>query len=418
MRESSKRLKTGASIAASAPRLIVGIGASDVGVDADVATRALLQLQDVMDQSLVILDSELRVQSANRRFFDYFMLSPRKTQGRQLRELAGGQWNSGPLNALLNDTLVNGVPFRNFELDRRFQHLGQRLLRLSAVRVPNEGRAVHTLFLTITDITDLRQSESVKRLEERDRTQREFISNVSHELRTPVTAIKGYAETLKRGGLDDRKNRMSFVSTIERHADRLTRLIDDLLRISTLSERPAPRLRRIRLSGLVRECVSDIAPLGTASRVSISGNIPAALTVSADRVQLVDVLRNLLTNAVKFNRPGGRVLVKARAAADEAVIVVQDTGVGISQKDLPRQFERFYRGRGARTSPGTGLGLSIAQQIVSAHGGRIWAESRRGQGASFHFTLPLWKADRITRLPGRTSSARARATVPRRRRGR
>ena len=86
------------------------------------------------------------------------------------------------------------------------------------------------------------------------------------------------------------------------------------------------------------------------------------------------------------------MLIKAHAAAHEAVIVMQDTGVGIAGKDLPRLFERFYRGRNARTRQGAGLGLSIAQQIVAAHGGRIWAESRKGEGASFHFTLPLWKA--------------------------
>lgn len=361
-------------------------------LDADVAKRALLQLQDVMDQSLVILDSELRVQSANRRFYDYFQLSRRQAQGRLLRELAGGQWNAPALNALLNDTLVNGNPFRNFELDRRFQHLGQRLLRLSAVRVPNEGRAAHTLFLTINDITDLRRAETVKKVEERERTQREFLSNVSHELRTPVTAIKGFAQTLKHGGLDDRKHRMGFVDTIERHADRLTSLIEDLMRISTLAESPVPHLRKIRLSELIGECILDAVPLAKSGRVSISGNIPAALTVSADRAQVIDVLQNLLHNAVKFNRPGGKVLVKARAAAHEAVIAVQDTGVGISEKDLPRLFERFYRGRNARARQGAGLGLSIAQQIVTAHGGRIWAESRNSKGAAFHFTLPLWKA--------------------------
>lgn len=208
-----------------------------------------------------------------------------------------------------------------------------------------------------------------------------------------MTAIKGYAQTLKQGGLDDLKHRMSFVDTIERNADRLTRLIEDLMRVSKLERRPIPRLRKIALNALVKECVKRAAPLAGMSRIGVRVEIPPALTVSADRAQLVDVVSNLLDNAVKFNRPGGRVLIRGRAAGNEAVVVVQDTGVGISAKDVPRLFERFYRAKSTRARHGAGLGLSIARQIVAAHGGRIWAGSRKGEGASFHFTLPLWKAD-------------------------
>lgn len=360
-------------------------------LDADVAKRALLQLQDVMDQSLVILDSDLRVQSANRRFYELFKLTAKQTQGRPFRELCGGQWTKGPFLSRLEDALRRDKPFQGLELEARFPHLGQRLMRLGAVRVPNEGRAAHTLFVTIKDITDLRRAETARKVEERERTQREFIANVSHELRTPVTAIKGFAQTLRDGGLDDRRHRLGFVNTIERHADRLSRLIESLLRISMLTDIRAPRTRKVPLRRLVRHGVSSYASIARAKEIALRVEIPASLAVSGDRTQLVDVLQNLLSNAIKFNRPGGRILIQARAAGDEAVVSVQNTGAGIAEVDFPRLFERFYRGRNSRKVWGSGLGLSIAQQIITAHGGRIWAESRKGESASFHFTLPLWK---------------------------
>ncbi len=353
-------------------------------LDADVAKRALLELQDVMEQSLVILDSDLRVQSANRRFYELFRLTPKRTQGRPFLELAGGP---PALAGRLRDALARGMPFHGFELERRDLRHGQRLLRVGAVRVPYAGRAA--LYVGIRDITDRRRAETAKRLQERERVQREFIANVSHELRTPVTAIKGYAQTLKHGGLDDRKHRLEFVNTIERNADRLKLLIDDLLRISALSELPPPRRGKVPLRELVRRCAAEAAPRAGARRISLRVDVPAALAASADRRQLRDVLRALIGNAVKFSRPGGKVSIKARAAGGEAVIAVEDLGIGIPERDFPRLFERFFRGRNARTLPGSGLGLSIVQQIVAAHGGRIWADTRRRGGAAFHFTLPL-----------------------------
>ncbi|MDP3541042.1 MAG: chemotaxis protein CheB [Elusimicrobiota bacterium] len=349
-------------------------------LDADVAKRGLLELQDVMEQSMAILDSELRVQSANRRFYELFRLTPRRAQGRPFIELAGGKGAGPALLKRLRAALVDGTPFRGFELDRRLRHLGQRVLRLGAVRVPDAGRAA--LYVGVKDITDVWRAETAKRLAERERTQREFIANVSHELRTPVTAIKGFAQTLKHGGLDDNKHRRSFVDAIERNADRLKGLIDALLRISELDERPLPRRGKVPLRALVRRCA---ASAGASVRV----DVPAALEVSAERGQIREVLGSLIGNAVKFGRPGSPVLVKARPAGGEAVVTVEDRGIGVPERDFPHLFERFHRGRNARGLPGSGLGLSIAQQIVAAHGGRIWADERRRRGAAFHFTLPL-----------------------------
>lgn len=311
----------------------------------DSTSRMLLELQDVMGQPMAILDAGLRVQSANRRFYELFRLTPRRARGRPFVDLAAG------------------------------------------LRVPDAGRVA--LYVGLKDITDVRRAETKERMAERERTQREFIANVSHELRTPVTAIKGYAQTLKQGGLEDKKRRLDFVDTIERNADRLTGLIDALLRISALNERPTPRRRPVRLSGLARRCAAAAATQARSNRVVLRVGVPAALKASADPGQIRDVLRALVDNAVKFSRPGGQVAIKAREAGGEAVVSVEDRGIGIPERDFPRLFERFFRGRNARRLPGSGLGLSIAQQIVAAHGGRIWADARRRRGAAFRFTLPL-----------------------------
>lgn len=221
---------------------------------------------------------------------------------------------------------------------------------------------------------------------------REFFANISHELRTPVTAIKGYAQTLKQGGLDDVESRMSFIDAIERNADRLTRLIEDLLRISRLAERPVPRRRTLALGAFTRTWAEDLAPLAEERGVSVHIGIPSALKVSADPAMLIDAVQNLIVNALRHSRPGGRVRIAARAVGNEARIVVSDAGVGIFRKDLPRLFERFYRTRGMRKSPGAGLGLSIVKQIVAAHGGRISATRRTDKGTDVTFTLSLGKA--------------------------
>lgn len=224
-----------------------------------------------------------------------------------------------------------------------------------------------------------------------DRAQQEFIANLSHELRTPVTAIKGYAQTLRAGGLDDLKHRNMFVDTIERHADRLADLIEDLLLISRLTERPKPRHRRTALAPLARKVVADHEPLLKRAGIAVRVEAPASLAVSAERALIMTVFDNLVDNAAKHGRKGGRLTIKLVAACDEVVVSVEDDGPGIAAKDLPRVFDRFYRARSAKSRPGAGLGLSIVQQIVVAHGGRVWAESRRGRGTAVRFTLPLAK---------------------------
>jgi two-component system phosphate regulon sensor histidine kinase PhoR len=232
------------------------------------------------------------------------------------------------------------------------------------------------------DITHLRQLE---------RMRRDFVANVSHELRTPLTAIKGYAETLSDGALDDREAAARFVGIISSHADRLNRLLDDLLDLSRLeSEQMEVELGSFQLKNLVDACVASVGQNAVQKRVAVAGDIPPDIQVTCDAKLIEQALINLLDNAVKYTPEGGQIRVGTRPVGGERIAVyVEDTGIGIPSEDLDRVFERFYRvdkGR-SRDMGGTGLGLAIVRHIAEAHGERVSVESALGKGTTFSLEL-------------------------------
>lgn len=250
------------------------------------------------------------------------------------------------------------------------------------------GKTVGVIVFSV-DITDRMRAEEV--LRESERSQRDFVANVSHEFRTPVAAIKGFAETLRRGGLEDKKNRQRFVRIIERHAERLGALIESLLTLSTIESgmiKLSPE--DVDLRRFVDDYVESIGTLLRRKGVCAFVRIPAGLRARADAPMLLQVLENLFGNAIKFNRAGGSIAVSARGVRGCRVqVTVRDTGHGIPAKDLPRVFDRFFKGSNDPGAFGsTGLGLHLVKKIVESHGGRVWAESRPRRGSAFHFTLP------------------------------
>jgi two-component system phosphate regulon sensor histidine kinase PhoR len=203
--------------------------------------------------------------------------------------------------------------------------------------------------------------------------------------------IKGYVETLLGGAKDDPATAEKFLQTVERHTNRLTLLIEDLLTISSLeSGQIALNPQPIALSTAAEKVLGDFRPRAEAKNVSLRSAIPA-LTARADSNRLHQVLSNLVDNAIKYGRAGGSVVVGGCETGDGQIeVYVQDDGPGIPPEALERIFERFYRVDKARSRDqgGTGLGLSIVKHIVQAHGGKVWAISEPGNGAAFFFTLP------------------------------
>src|SRR3990167_266899 len=233
------------------------------------------------------------------------------------------------------------------------------------------------------DVTEEKRVEAIKR---------DFVANVCHELRTPLASIKGYAETLLDGALNDRATLKKFLTIIDRHANRMTAIIDDLLTISMIeSHQMQLKLEAVDIKGLINSVLQgfekNARDKGLKLIFDMRDDLPA---VTADRVRLEQVIVNLVDNAIKYTNQG-EVKISARKEDNAMRIDVEDTGIGIPEKDIPRIFERFYRvdkGR-SRELGGTGLGLAIVKHIIQAHKGKIWVESQLGKGTTFRFTLPL-----------------------------
>jgi two-component system phosphate regulon sensor histidine kinase PhoR len=239
------------------------------------------------------------------------------------------------------------------------------------------------MILVFHDLTRLRQLENLRK---------EFVANVSHELRTPLSLIKGCVETLLDGAGDNPGQARRFLQIIARHTDRLTYLIEDLLTLSRLESGTAVlSLSETDLRELGGRTVEDLAARAAERGTRLVNEVPAGLTAHADAGRVLQVLFNLVDNAIKYGRPQGQVVIGGRATDGEFVeLWVRDDGPGLPREALGRVFERFYRvdRNRAREQGGTGLGLAIVKHIVQSHGGEVRVESEPGRGAAFYFTLP------------------------------
>jgi two-component system phosphate regulon sensor histidine kinase PhoR len=328
---------------------------------------------DSMIEGVLVLDENGLVSFANRTFAEMFA-TVGILRGKALLEAV----RSHEIAALAERARVEG---RVLDHELKLPGESECWLQINAAAVTaGDGRKLGTI-LVFHDLTRLKQLEA---------TRQEFVANVSHELRTPLAMIKGYTETLLGGAKDDPATATKFLQTVERHADRLTLLIEDLLTISSLeSGQIKLNLQLVALGPVVEKVFSDLKPRADAKGVKLLNQLPP-LVVAADANRLHQVLSNLVDNAIKYGRAEGSVIVGGSPVAGGAEVYVQDDGPGIPVESLERVFERFYRVDKARSRDqgGTGLGLSIVKHIVQAHGGKVWARSEPGRGATFLFTLP------------------------------
>ncbi len=236
--------------------------------------------------------------------------------------------------------------------------------------------------VVFTDITELRRLEQVRK---------DFVANVSHELRTPLTSITGYVDTLLEKEIGDLNTIKKFLRIIKKEADRLALLIRDLLDLSRVEGQIA-NLKPARLESVVHKPLKIIEELAGEKNIKIKKefeeNLPLVLMIPG---QIEQVFVNLLDNAIKYNNPGGKVIVRAYHRGDKVFVEVEDNGIGIPSKDQERIFERFYRVDKARSRElgGTGIGLSIVNNIIKAHHGKIEVKSKPGKGTVFKFYLKI-----------------------------
>lgn len=238
--------------------------------------------------------------------------------------------------------------------------------------------------VVLYDVTEIRNLEKIRQ---------EFVANVSHELRTPLTSITGFIETMLSGSPKDPAQSEKFLKIMQEDANRLARLIDDLLDLSVMESKVSVlKPVKINLHEEIEKALLSLQPAVKKRNIEVVLDFDKNISeISADRDRLKQVFVNLIDNAIKFNKDGGKITLKTALLKDSLEITVQDTGLGIPPQDLPRIFERFYRVDKMRSkdSGGTGLGLSIVKHILEAHSGTIICESKPGQGSTFRVFLPL-----------------------------
>jgi two-component system phosphate regulon sensor histidine kinase PhoR len=332
-----------------------------------------------MRAGVLVIDSEGRITLLNPVLGRILQADLKESLGRKLIEVV----RNAELKSILDRVLADkkeATAIVEMALGTR------RSFEVVAVPLGEAGPASGGVVAVLHDITRLKELEAIRK---------DFVANVSHELRTPLTSIRGFAETLLDGALEDRNNNRRFVEIIKSHALRLSDLTMDLLTLATLeSESFQLKPEGIDLPALVHEVLESFRPLGLAKRQELEAVIdPGLPQIKADRDRIRQVLINLLDNAVKFTPEEGKISLEVRLNAEGTGVEVhvKDRGIGIPSSELPRIFERFYRVDKARSREqgGTGLGLAIVKHMVEAHRGHVSVKSTLGQGSDFCVTLPL-----------------------------
>ncbi len=295
---------------------------------------------------------------------------------------AGSQFASITRDARINDLVRTAIlESATQRSDVYLRDKGRHLDVLAAPLPPAEDGTKRILALT-NDVTESVRAEN---------TRREFVSNASHELRTPIAAIRAAAETLQTGALDDPEASRDFVRRILDDVARMDALVSEMLELSRLESGQAPlHLSPVDPRTLVDDLIDRFRPIaaeeGVDLRTSVADDAPVFV---ADRSRIEAALANLVRNSLRATGRGGSITVSAHGLNGSVEIAVSDTGIGISSEHLPHIFERFYKADPSRGDDGTGLGLAISKHIVQAHGGKIGAESRLGEGATVSFSIPV-----------------------------
>jgi two-component system phosphate regulon sensor histidine kinase PhoR len=335
--------------------------------------RRRLALIDGMPIPLLICDADAMLRYANRLALEWFGF--RSMTGKSLLALTFCyDLYLLMLKAARRESAVSGEITFSFPKER---HTEAHIWYL--------GEAdSHKLFaIALIDKSELLRLEQVRR---------DFVANVSHEFRTPLASIRSLAETIHDDPEMPHSTRQRFLNLIMQEADRLTRIADDLLTL-TRAESMQPVREVFELAPVIQQAVQEMEGEAQRAQVSLTTELTPDLHLLANRDQILQVALNLLSNAIRYNKPQGSVTVRVYQDGHTAVLEVADTGIGIPSEALPRIFERFYRvdKTRSRADGGTGLGLAIVKHIVESHGGQVEVESEYRVGSVFRVRLPLYE---------------------------
>ena len=338
------------------------------------AAESLLgELLSTLREGAVIVGRDSTILASNKTAYEYFGRGNGPLDGKRLTELLRDLGVHEAFRAAIEEGVTSNVDLTVIGSDTRKYEV-----RVSPFNL-TEDRAAIIYFHDVTHVDRL------------ERMRQEFLSNVSHELRTPLTSIIAFAETLEDGAIHDPENGLRFLGVIQRNAERMHRLIDDILELTSIeSGHIQIETRSCGLRGMVDEVMTSLSEKAQDNGVELVNEVSGDVRVEADPIRLEQMLVNLIDNGIKFNAPGGRVSVSFERAEDRDVVKIADTGEGIAAEHLPRLFERFYRVDKARSREigGTGLGLAITKHLAILHGGEVSVSSTIGTGTVFTIELP------------------------------
>ncbi|HEV7767492.1 MAG TPA: ATP-binding protein, partial [Thermoanaerobaculia bacterium] len=359
--------------------------------------------QDVVDtvrEPLLILDTSLRVHSANRAFYQTFHVSSEETENQLIYELGNGQWDIPALRTLLDDIVPKSSVFNDFELEHDFPVIGRRVMLLNARKL-RQGSHAELLVLAMEDVTERRRAEAEvakakEAAETANRTKSLFVANMSHELRTPLNAILGFSDMLQEEALE--RNLPEFnadlrkISTAGQH---LLGLINDILDLSKIEAgKMELHLESFSIASLIAEVASTIE-----MQVGKNGNTleitcsPEIGVMRADLGKVRQALFNLVSNATKFTH-GGEIHIEAERRSMDGIdwitFCVSDTGIGLSSEQIVRLFQSFTQADASTTRKfgGTGLGLALTRRFCQMMSGDVTVVSELGKGSVFTIKLP------------------------------
>ncbi len=330
-----------------------------------------------MLEGVIAIDTEERIVSINQAAAGLFENEPENCQGKSIEEII----RSPALQQFIRKALSNKNPS---EEDINVFQNEERVIAVKGSPLLDAGRHQIGTLVVFHDVTQLRSLENMRR---------DFVANVSHEIKTPLTAIKGFVETLQHGKVDKAEEKDRFLGIIQKHVDRLNAIIEDLLALSRIEqedENKEIQFELVKIADVFQAAIQLCRPRAEEKSIRMDLDCEKDTTAMFDPTLIEQAVVNLLDNAIKFSDPESTIQVKSHHQDDQMIISVQDHGIGIAQKHLPRLFERFYRVDKARSRNmgGTGLGLAIVKHIAQAHGGHVSVESKLGEGSRFSIHIP------------------------------
>lgn len=336
-----------------------------------------------MMSGIVMIDREERIVLLNRSAEEFLGFSTDELLGKKYNE-AKQQFE---FTQLISECIESGDHIRD---EMIFYFPEERILEVNVSPMSQANEEWAGVLIVLHNIT------AVRRLE---RMRSEFVANVSHELKTPIAAVKGFAETLLAGAMDDKEIAKQFLQIIFDESERLNRLIGDILELSKIESKRIPlHFSPVEMHSLVERSLHMMRSEAEKKQISLEMIVDEDIYIEADEDRIRQILINLLSNGISYTPEGGQVKVEVTPLYsdgeedyDRVLMIISDTGIGIPKKDLPRIFERFYRVDKARSrmSGGTGLGLSIVKHLVELHKGSIQVESEPGIGTKFSIELPV-----------------------------